>query len=293
MTPSRYIVARIGQAFGYFRKGQRMADAAAEMHLLREAEAHLGEEVWRNVESIETLSVEYWNLRKHDKEFTRLQEALTECQSRLDMAHQERATLLNEVPEGLQKFHDQRAEQLTELEQLAKQRDAVVEEARNVRRQFTGLKTKLEVLVKDDSDELAHTELIEQSKNQLITLKRRFEELKEERGRISEMMSQGDGRMDEIESRLSQHRTERRSKAAEAFQLIGDGNKALSSLKAEISVLDTQMRQLYGEIGRYVSRHAHVDKTCLHACSSQRNLVDIMRALRKSIALNHKLAENA
>ena len=68
MTPSRYIVARVAQAFGYIRRAQRMADAASEMHLLREAEAQLGSMIWANVENIEELSVEYWNLRKLIKE---------------------------------------------------------------------------------------------------------------------------------------------------------------------------------------------------------------------------------
>ena len=68
MTSSRYLVARVAQAFGYFRRAQRMADAASEMHLLREAEAQLGATIWEKVENIEELSVEYWNLRKLIKE---------------------------------------------------------------------------------------------------------------------------------------------------------------------------------------------------------------------------------
>jgi hypothetical protein len=68
MTSSRYLVARVAQAFGYVRRAQRMADAASEMHLLREAEAQLGAAIWEKVENIEALSVEYWNLRKLVKE---------------------------------------------------------------------------------------------------------------------------------------------------------------------------------------------------------------------------------
>ena len=84
MTPSRYYVARLAQAFGFFRKNQRMADAASEMHLLREAEAQLGMAIWEKVEHIEELSVEYWNLRKFVKEREIVRNKLSECQARLD-----------------------------------------------------------------------------------------------------------------------------------------------------------------------------------------------------------------
>jgi hypothetical protein len=41
-----------------------MVEAAEEMHLLKEAESHLGKALWENVEGIEALSIEYWNLRR-------------------------------------------------------------------------------------------------------------------------------------------------------------------------------------------------------------------------------------
>jgi hypothetical protein len=67
----------------------------------------------------------------------------------------------------------------------------------------------------------------------------------------------------------------------------------MSFLRAESGVLDTQMRQLYAEIGRYVSRHAKHNTACAEAASSHQGLVDVMRALRRSIALNHRLAGTA
>ena len=63
MTPSKFFVARVAQAFGIQRKNRRMSDAATEMHLLRDAETVLGAAVWERVELIEELSVEYWNLQ--------------------------------------------------------------------------------------------------------------------------------------------------------------------------------------------------------------------------------------
>ena len=293
MTSTRYFVARLAQAFGFFRRNQRMADAASEMHLLRESEAFLGAAIWENVESIEALSVEYWNLRKLIKERDEVRKRLEACQERLEKAHEERAALLNSTPEVNEELFNQRVALLTELEDLAQKRDKVVADAREVRRAYVGLKMKLEVLTTESNGEAAAPEEISKVKSRLLDLKKRFAELKEERIRIGELIEQGDAKVDLVDEKLKEQRQQRRVKASDAFQVIGEGNKEISALRAESGLIDTRMRQLYAEIGRYVSRNVHQDPACAAAASSHRGLVDVMRALRRSIALNHRLAGTA
>lgn len=289
MTSTRYYMARFAQAFGYYRKNQRMGDAASEMHLLREAEAYLGAAVWEKVENIEELSVEYWNLRKFIKEREDVRGRVDECQSRLDKAHDERASLLNSTPEIHQELLDERVGVLTELEKLAARRDEIVGEAREVRRAYDGLKMKLEVLTNESSDAAE----IEKVKSRLVGLKEKFAELKQQRIDIGAEIEIGDAKVDVVDAKLNEKRQDRRVNASEAFQVIGDGNKEMSILRAESAVLDTQMRQLYAEIGRFVSRHAAQHAACAKAVESHKGLVDVMRALRRSIALNHRLAGTA
>ena len=293
MTSSRYFVARFAQAFGYFRRSQRMADAASEMHLLREAEAFLGASIWEKVENIEALSVEYWNLRKLIKERDEIRAKLAACQERLDKAHEERATLLNNTPEENLELLEERTKMLTELETLAHQRDQIVADAREVRRAYVGLKMKLEVLTNESVGGSSQLEQIAQVKTRLIELKTRFSELKQERIRIGEAIETGDAKLDIIDEKLREKRQERRLEASGAFQVIGDGNKEISVLRAESGVIDTRMRQLFAEIGRFVSRHSNQDPACAAASVSLNGMIEVMRALRRSIALNHRLAGTA
>ena len=79
--------------------------------------------------------------------------------------------------------------------------------------------------------------------------------------------------------------------ASKAFQVIGDANKDISALRAEYGILDTRMTQLHAEIGRHISRNASDDPACAEAAKGHLGLVEVMRALRKSITLNYKLAE--
>jgi chromosome segregation ATPase len=290
MTPTRYAIARIAQAFGYFRKGNRMSDAASEMHLLREAEAYLGFAIWERVENIDALSVEYWNLRKLVKERDAIRARLEECQRRLNLAHEERASLLSATPETNQELHDERLALLAELEQLAVKRDHIVAEAREVRRTFTGMRTKLEVLTEETAAGTDRRADIAGVKTRLVELKQRFDDLKNQRQDIADLIEQGDAKLDLVDEKLREQRQVRRVQASGAFQIIGEGNKEISLLRAESGVIDTQMRQLFAEIGRYVSRHAKQDPACAVAAITHHGLIDVMRALRRSIALNHKLA---
>ncbi len=293
MTSSRYLVARLAQTFGYFRRNQRMADAASEMHLLREAEAQLGIAIWEKVENIEELSVEYWNLRKFIKEKELIRKKVEECQIELDKAHEERASVLNNTPEVHQELMDQRILLLTDLETLARRRDEIVAEAREVRRGYDGFKMKLEVLTNESKGAKADEEKIAEVKRRLVDLKLKFSDLKKQRLLIGTDIEAGDDKVDLVDEQLNEKKKDRRMHASEAFQVISDGNKEISILRAESGLLDTQMRQLYAEIGRFVSRNTYHDPACAAAASSHQGLVDVMRALRRSVALNHRLAGNS
>jgi chromosome segregation ATPase len=290
MTTSRYFIARFAQAFGIVRRNQRMSDASAEMHLLREAEAFLGAGVWEKVEQIEKLSVEYWNLRKLLKERAAVREKLDQCETRLEAAHQERAALLSISPTVNNELVERRTALLASLEEKSKARDRIVGQAREIRRIYDGLKMKLEVLTREANTSPERAEELEQVKARLVELKEQFVSLKEQRLTIGSEIEEGDRQLDVIDQEFDVQRKERREQASATFQAIGEINKELSTLRAEDGLLDTRMRQLHGEIGRFVSRHSHHDVRCAAAVRSHRALADVMRALRRSIALNHKLA---
>ncbi len=288
MTSTRYYLCRLALTFGYTRKNIRMGEAASEMHLLKEAEAHLGEAIWEKVENIEELSVEYWNLRKLVKERIRVAAELNSCESELASAHEERANLLGISTDPFRDLTDERKLILEELEQLARERDQIVVRAREIRRNYDGTKTKQEVLEKEGN----HTpEALEKIHIRLIELKKNFSELKAERQVVADKISKGDARIDEIDAKILVRKKERRVEASEAFQHIGDANQEMSILRAELGVLDTQMRQLYSEIGRHVSRKSATNPECATACKTYQGMVDVMRALRRSIQMNHTLAE--
>ena len=285
MTTTRYIFARIAQAFGVNRRQRRMSEAASEMHLLREAEQVLGQSVWEQVEEVEELGVEYWNLRKLIKERDEIRSKLAECEEVLADAHEQRSSLLNAKSDSQVELEEKRGELLADLEKLAKDRDSVIQQAREIRRVYDGLKMKLEVLQREGT-----SDSIEKTRVRMNELKTRFTELKYDRDRIASSIAEGDSLVDIIDNQLSEERQKHRAEASVAFQQIGQANRDISALKAQQGLIDTQMRQLYSEIGRHVSRNAFINDQCRNAAKGHIPMIVVMRALRKSVAMNHRLA---
>jgi chromosome segregation ATPase len=217
-------------------------------------------------------------------------ERLAKNEEKLRIAHEERASLLNATPEFDQGLFEERNTMLAELERLAKQRDDIVSNAREVRRAYAGMKMKLEVLGEEPNPNEHHLVEIEKTKIRLKELKNRFESLKQQRIEIGRAIEEGDAKIDRIDEKLQERRQQRRILASDAFMAIGDGNKEISALRAETALVDTKIRHLYAEIGRYVSRNTPRNPECTAVCAENRGLVDVMRALRRSIALNHRLA---
>ena len=285
MTPTRYILARFAQAFGVNRRQRRMAEAASEMHLLREAEQVLGQSVWQRVEEVEELGVEYWNLRKLMKERDEIREKLDQCEAILADAHEQRSTLLGAKSDSQQDLETERATLLAELEKLSRERDAVIQQAREIRRIYDGLKMKLEVLQREGS-----ADAVEKTKARMLELKVRFTELKQARDTVAASIAEGDAKVDALDTELTEEKQKHRAEASVAFQQIGQANRDISSHKAQLGLIDTQMRQLFSEIGRHVSRNAFVTEQCRSAAKGHIPMIDVMRALRRSVAMNHRLA---
>ncbi len=287
MTPTRYFIARIALAFGISRKQRRKAEAATETHLLREAEQLLGQRVWRHVESVEELGIEYWNLRRLHAKRDELKEKLVQAEKSLENAHAQRAEVLGAKSEATEKLEEERSEILAELDKLAKKRDDIVRQARDIRRLYDGIKTKLEVLRAEKRDD-PETEAT--SRKRMAELRGQFDALKAERSEVAGEIAERNKAIDGLDDKLDAERKKHRSEAAEAFQMIGEANQDISSLKAEIGLLETEMQQLYGEIGRHVSRSIKTSPVCREATRDWGPMVEVMAALRRSINLNHRLA---
>lgn len=287
MTPAKYYIALIAKSFGIERKAKRLADASSEMSLLREAEYQLGAMLWEQTESVDALSVEYWNLRKYIKEYEQYQTLMTNLNEKLAYLHEERAAILNESSPDQEELDRSRNELLVELARLAQERDQIVRRAREIRRMHEGYMTKIEVLKRDQYSQKE----IDDVKQAVTVLKMEFREMKKQREKNASELEAGDRNLDAIDAKLLEFKQSKRERSAIVFQEMGVINRQLSELRSLIGNCDSQIRQLQTDVGRYISRFHKRNPQCENIARVQRPLVEVMRLLRISISMNHKLAD--
>lgn len=287
MTPSRYIVARIAQSFGITRRNKRMSDAAFETHLLREAEQILGEGIWEATEEVDHVSVEYWNVRKLQRERHELEEKVAAAEAILVDAHEERSKLLNQSTDAQQELEKKHGELTAKLEVIARERDQIVNMAKEIRHRYDGIKTKLSVLAEEGAE--TNTAEISKAKEQMREMRSEFQTLKEKRDTIGKRLEEGDAVLREVENRLGNRRQVRRDEASKTFQIIGKANRDISNHRAQLGLIETREQQLYGEIGSYVSRNIRNEPALAEIHRDNQQLIDLMTALRRSIIMNRKL----
>lgn len=286
MTITGYFFFTLATAFGYRRRSKRLSTMATETFLLKEAEAYLGKELWEDTENIEELSLEYWNLRKLNNQRVHILAELDECEQNLTKIHQKKADVRVHSDDPSQDLLNSRQNYLNSLDNLAKQRDEIINNANNIRRAYESIKSKHEILTKEGAD---NPEYFENITNRLSQLKSEFATLKSKHAAVAKTIVEEDSKIDKIDAEIMLHQNNRRRTDPDTQQL-GNINHKISTLRADLISNDIQTRQLYIDIGKYVSRN-FLNPECLQLRGKKRGLIKVMQELRKSILLNRKLAE--
>jgi uncharacterized phage infection (PIP) family protein YhgE len=287
MTPSKYLFLRIASRLGYSRKMLRLSHITSESHLLKEAETLLGEAIWRETENVKALSVEYWNLKKLVKDQNTISKEIDQLQEKINETYEFRTESWKTVNESIQDLADKRKKLLDDLYALTRNRDYLVVKARKIRRHYQGLKTKQEVLRKE-GDQIPE---IVSTSTSMLEIRAFFEKLREERAKIGEGIAGVNAAIKEIDRLMNERKKVGQSKVAENWESVGDASQQISVKRTELNSIQLQIRQRYGEVGRYISINSHKNPECKKASRDQRGLISVMAALRKSIQYNMKLAE--
>lgn len=287
MTPSKYFFLCIASRFGYLRKSVRLADATNEALLLKEAETFLGAAIWRHAESVQALSMEYWNLRKFTNERETLSKEILNLQGKFNATYEEPSAGQESITESLQELTNEREKALHHLNNLILERERIIAKAHDVRRNYDGLKIKQDVLQKE-GDNLAE---IQNTSARITEIRNEFEALKQARDKIAQDIAAANARIQEMDTRIGGRKKSGKSASDAASEFIGDANQQISARQAQLNSLNTQIRQLHGDIGHYISLNYPSDTKCKKVGEDHRGLIEVMAALRRSIQFNWKLAD--
>lgn len=287
MTQSSYILASFLMYFGVSRKTRRMTDAAFEMHLMQDGEEILGAYCWRNIEPIEELSMEYWNLRRLEREEKSLLSQAKDAESTLSDAQKQRVLNIDRSKGLGNDFLDERAALLEIAEAISSKREVLMEEAIQTKKKHSAVKLKVKVLQEEGPDE---EPAIEAARKKLGTLRETFTHTKEELATLNEQSSQLKKELEKIDCELDLEANDWKGESTEAFFRISKANRDITEIKAKLGLLREKQGVLYREVGRFLNVNAKRED-CRDAYKEQRGILEQTRLLFHSIELNRKLIE--
>jgi len=287
MTRTRFAFAVIFQSFGLLRKTKRMTDAAFETHLMQDGEELLGKYCWKNIESIEDLSMEYWNIRRLEREQKEIQRKIEEAEQILQEAHERRAQAADRSKDMGQELYERREELFATLDNLKSERDGLKIEAQHVKRKYEAFRMKARVLQEEGQKD---TEQYRECREMLIKLRDTFNEFKEVLINIENRIDAEQSDLNELQALIDQKLQGTKDETSESYSQISRANKDITKYQAELGLLQEEDNTLCREIGRYLNVNFK-DPACKKVYAKHSGLLEQITLLRDSVAWNRKLVE--
>lgn len=287
MTRSRYVIAILLQSFGVILKNKRLTDASYEIHLMQDGEEILGAYCWPNIEDIEELSMEYWNLRKLKQEETTLSEKVSNANKTLSNVQNERASLADLSKGSGQELSQKRERLFEKIEGLNIKRDDLLAEAQQTKRRHSALKMQVQVLKEEDS---GNQEKINDCRESLTDLRIQFTKSKEHLVEINDKVDSLKDKLSKLQEKIDDKLKGSKEETTESFTQISKANRDITKYQAELGVLREEQAKYFRGIGSFLRINSKRED-CKAACKNQRGLLEQTRLLSLSVDWNRHLAE--
>lgn len=287
MTKTRYLIAALLQYFGVVRKTKRLTEASFEMHLMQDGEEILGAYCWKNIENIEELSMEYWNLRRLERERKAIFEKVKEAESVLSEAQMERSGLLDRSKNVGQGLIEEREAIFGQIQDLSNDRDNLMASATQTKRKHAALKMKASVLKEEG---LGGQEEMQKCREELARLRQTFGSEKKRLTQINARIASLEKVMEAVQAKIDSKLQGSKGEATKAFAKISKANRDITKFKAELGLIQDEQAALFRDVGRFLNIHSN-RMECRQACQSHRGVQEQTRLLYRSIEFNRKLVD--
>ncbi len=287
MTKAKYTRAVILQSFGLLRKNKRLTDAADEMVLMRDGEEILARKTWKNLEHIEDLSMEYWNLRRLEREADSLLDKIEASERVMAQAQNQRAAVIDQSQNVGTEFYNEHDQVSDELQQLKDEESSIITEAENTKRRFSALKLKMEVLAEEGDQ---NKEEVAQSRLELAQLKQQFNDYKNRLAATKSKIDSINEELNDVKDKITDTVKGSENEANQASSLIGEANRSISKHRAELGLIENEQMKLFHEVGRFLNINGK-RRDIRQACKKHSGLLKQVQLLFTSIQLNRRLVE--
>tara|TARA_B110000881_G_scaffold68191_1_gene58932 strand:- start:721 stop:1497 length:777 start_codon:yes stop_codon:yes gene_type:complete len=254
---------------------------------MQDGEEILGAYCWPNIEDIEELSMEYWNLRKLKQEETTISGKVSNSNKTLSNVQNERASLADLSKGSGQELSQKRERLFEKIEALNIKRDDLLAEAQQTKRKHSALKMQVQVLKEEDS---GNQEKINDCRESLTDLRIQFTKSKEHLVEINDKVDSLKDKLSKLQEKIDDKLKGSKEETTESFTQISKANRDITKYQAELGVLREEQAKYFRGIGSFLRINSKRED-CKAACKNQRGLLEQTRLLSQSVDWNRHLAE--
>lgn len=287
MNSFAYLFHQFAARTGIIPTRSYLRNATEEAILLAEAEVLLGKLAWQDIEHVEDISTEYWNLRELQREQNEAHEKLIEGKSRQEKLMEEPddapSDLLDRTASIEQQITANRNDYLDSLAEVQK----LISQSNKLYKNFNGLKLKLNVLKTEGMDAPVLAEIRDQLRETRDKYSRLARVIANDKERTRQLEKRGAALQQEFakaREEITQHQRKRTRGIAETSKIVVE-------YSAHIEQLEKKKRDLQKDIGKFLCKECGNNKELAEVTKKFLPLLRRTRSLRESIRLNYRLAD--
>lgn len=289
MNAFGYVVRRVLWQFGVKRAKKRWEVANRELQVLKEAEDLLGRVAWRDVDEVEELTGEYWQLKNIEGQEELLNAEIERLRNENEALEDKIFDITDELHGEIDKLVEQRNEVAADVDEFLIEIEDIREEAGEIRHRFDGHKVKYKVLKDNGGD----PEELEKIQVVLKDLRGQFNARKEQTIERNRQIEEIEERLLRIDETIHETRQEIGIRTARVSQKIGENSKRLADCMAKVGAYERERGDLQSKIGLFLSANPDSSPGLRKATKKHMDLVGRINYFRKSIQYNQRLAKGA
>ncbi|MEM7146493.1 MAG: hypothetical protein AAF591_15260 [Verrucomicrobiota bacterium] len=287
MNTFGFLLSSLGKQLGIRRRAAWRTAINREHHLLKSAEQSLGEQAWKEVENIEELAIEYWEIKDIENQQLELEKRNRSLEEEVETSRIERESITGQIDESLEQKRGELIDKNSALDAITSEIEQLQHEKRVIEKRFEALKLKRKVLIEQDENAPEAQTIYESLKS-----------LKEEH--IAKKQALADRKRDSIdaESEITNFNAELndlqesvRQKTAGVTEDFNQLSRRVAQNRARIGALELTKNRAFVRIGRHLGLNRDAGGGELQiVCRNHRSMVSRIIRLRRSISFHRRLA---
>ena len=286
MTHDKFLIMRMLKLFGVVKSSKFLSHATSEMQTLRDGLEILGFYNRENIEPIDELKAEYWEILVTQNKIVELQEDETHLKEQLQSALSEQGQYLSQKDSQTNQLHDELTALISRREELAVHQNDIINEGRKVRKIYDGLLAKKKYYMQDGVAIEGEADIDEK----LATCVSQLQVLKQKRDKAVLDYQETVDQINHHEQLLDTARSGTMHDSMHTQQNVGETNKNISNNRVEQTRLKNKLSDTYYNIGKFLYDHRR-NKAVRKCIKSQARILKQVTALSNSIKLHRRLGQ--